>query len=237
MRILHLLCDEGITGELWLAALVDAGAEPAELQATIDAAGVAVQLEAEPVEARHVRAARVRLVTGPDAPRLDRAAQLHDAVDTAGLAPRAEKRAHAIIDALVRAEAAVHGVDPVDVRLHELGRARTAAGIVAGAAALEALDVDRVTVGPVAVGDGSLEIDHGRFPVPPPAVLQLLAGFTIEGGGRRQELTTPSGAAVLAALAEPVTSTPRLRLEAHGRGVSGEGAAQRLLTLLVGEQR
>lgn len=234
MTHLHLLCDEGISGDLLVAALADAGAPPDDLRAAVSRAGVPATLEVEHCEARHVRATRVRVTAPSDAAPIDRIAGLHAIVDAAGLPARAAERAHAIVAALGRAEAAVHGVPVDQVRLHELGRPRTAATTIAVAVALELLDVDEVTVGPVAVGDGAVEIAHGRFPVPAPAVLHLLAGFEVEGGGRRQELTTPSGAAVLAALAAPAASTPRLHLAGHGRGVAGDGASQRLLTALVG---
>lgn len=236
MRLAHLLADEGLTAELWLGALIDAGAPVEALQQAIDAAGIAAKLEVDLVRARDVRAVRVEVVTDPSAPRVDRPEALHATVDAGGLSARAAGRAHQVVDALCRAEAAVHDIPVAEVRLHELGRPRAIARIIAGAAALEALDVGHVTVGPIAVGGGTVEIAHGRFPVPPPAVLALLEGFTIEGGDRAEECTTPSGAAVLAALAESVAATPRMHLEAHGRGTIGEGDLLRIATVLLGSR-
>jgi pyridinium-3,5-bisthiocarboxylic acid mononucleotide nickel chelatase len=231
---LHLLCDDGITGELWLSTLVAVGADVDELQAAVDRAGLPARLEAQAVEAREVQATRVRVDVVPDAPRLETPAALAAAIDGAELPERAHARAHRIAAALSAAEAAVHGRPVDEVRFHELGRARTVVQLLAGVTALELLDVDRVTTSPIALGGGTVRIAHGRFPVPPPAVLELLRGFVVSGGPRDGELTTPSGAAVLAALAEPVPAIPTLRLQAAGRGALGEGAEVRVLTALLG---
>ncbi len=234
MTIAHLLCSDGISSELLVASLVDAGAPIEVLQAAVDRTGLPARFIAEPDHVRTVHARRVHLEIGAHAPRFENRAALLDVVDRAGLSGRAQRRAVAIIDALVSAEAAVHGVAPSEVRLHELGRPAAIIRTVACAVALESLDVDRVTVSSIAVGDGVVDIAHGRFPLPPPAVLVLLEGFDIEGGGRRQELTSPSGAAVVSALARPVPTMPQLRLTGHGRGVVGAGDDARILTVLVG---
>jgi hypothetical protein len=137
---------------------------------------------------------------------------------------------------LLRAESLAHGVEAADVHLHELGRPRALARIVAIASALELLDVGRLTVGPVALGSGAVHIAHGRMAVPVPAVLHLMAGFVVESGPWPGELTTPSGAAVLAALATPAPGLPALTLECHGRGgaVVPGSSDMRVLTVLVG---
>jgi pyridinium-3,5-bisthiocarboxylic acid mononucleotide nickel chelatase len=234
MTHLHLLCDDGITGELWVSALAAVGADVGELQAAVDRAGLPARLEGCRVEAREVMATTVVIDVDPDAPRLDSPSALAAAIDDAGLPERAHHRARRVAAALSAAEAAVHGLAVDDVRFHELGRTRTIVQLVAGVTALELLEVERVTTSPVAVGGGTIEIAHGRFPVPPPAVLELLRGFVVEGGPRPGELTTPSGAAVLAALATSAPAIPPLRLLAAGRGALGHGAGTRLLTAMLG---
>jgi pyridinium-3,5-bisthiocarboxylic acid mononucleotide nickel chelatase len=234
MTHLHLLCDEGICAERWLGALVHAGAHPKVLREPVERAGIPVSLEVEHGVAREVAATWVRCHLDVGAPRLDRMADLHAVIGRSGLVPRAAERAHAVASALGHAEAAVHDLSVEAVQLHELGRPVTAARIVAGAAALEDLEVEGVTVGPVAVGAGHVDIAHGRFPVPPPAVIELLRGFVIEGGPRPKELTSPSGAAVLAALAEPREVIPRMQLLGSGRGAVHRDGDERLLTVLLG---
>jgi pyridinium-3,5-bisthiocarboxylic acid mononucleotide nickel chelatase len=231
---LHLLCDDGITGELWLSALVAVGADVDELQGAVDRAGLPARLVARRTEAREVLATSVTVAAAADAPRIDSPAALTDTILAAGLAERAQQRALRVATALSEAEAAVHGVPVERVRFHELGRTRTVVQLIAAVTALELLEVERTTTSTVALGGGSITIAHGRFPVPPPAVLELLRGFPVEGGPRRGELTTPSGAAVLAALAEPAEAIPPMRLARAGRGAVGEGDEVRLLTALLG---
>ncbi len=241
MNVAHVHTDEGICAERWLGALVHAGVAPKVLEGPIERAGIPAELVLDESRIREVTACWVRFETGPRVPRVEGIGELHATIERAGLPPRATERAHEVAAVLGRAEAAVHDMPVDQVRLHELGRPIVAARIVAGAAALEELDVDRVTVGPVAVGQGTIRIAHGRFPVPAPAVQELLRGFVIEGGveggDEPSELTTPSGAAVLAALAEPVTTTPRMRLASFGRGATRRGGHERMLTVLVGSLR
>lgn len=234
-HLLHLCCEEGITAELVLAALIDAGAPPEVVQAPVDRAGLDAQVVAREVVARHVGATSVDVEVAPAAPRLARVDDLRGAVGRSGLPDAAAAMAAAQVDALLGAEAAVHRSEVDRVRLHELGSPRTAARIIAIAAALQHLAVTVLTVGPVTVGTGSVHIAHGRFPVPPPAVLELLRGFVITAGHVGGEATTPSGAAVLAALARPVDGVPPMRLDGHGRGAADAGGpAERLLTVLLG---
>jgi pyridinium-3,5-bisthiocarboxylic acid mononucleotide nickel chelatase len=233
---LHLLCDDGITGELWLSALVAVGADVDELQRAVDRAGLPARLVSRRTEAREVLATTVTVAAAADAPRIDSPAALEGAIRAAGLVDRAQHRALRVATALSEAEAAVHGVPVDQVRFHELGRARTVVQLIAAVTALELLEVERITTSTVALGGGTITIAHGRFPVPPPAVLELLRGFPVEGGPRRAELTTPSGAAVLAGLAEPALSIPPMRLARAGRGALGEGEEVRLLTALLGSE-
>lgn len=236
MRLAHVLCeDDGITAELWIGALVDAGAPVDAVQDALDRAGTGARLATERGEARNVAATRVRLEIEPDAPRVDTVTALKERIAAAGLDERIEHRVRAVADALVRAEAAVHGVPPDAVRFEELARPHTVARLIAGAVALERLDVDAVTTSPVAVGSGVIQIAHGRFPVPPPAVLHLLQGFTVHAGGSPSELTTPSGAAVLAGLATPSGGVPSMHLEAHGRGADDLSPDARILTVMIGK--
>jgi pyridinium-3,5-bisthiocarboxylic acid mononucleotide nickel chelatase len=237
VRRLHLLADDGVTAERWLGALVACGADPSELQRTLDRAAPGVTLIAQRVEAREVAAVAVRLDVAAGAARVDTPTALADAVQrgcaAADLSDRARARASAIVDRLSAAEAAVHDVPVSSVRFHELGAARSVARVLAGVAALELLDVAQVSVGTVGLGGGTIDIAHGRFPVPAPATLALLRGFEVAGDGRRGELTTPSGAAVLAALATPVAAIPRGTLLASGRGATLTDGDTELLTALL----
>ncbi|RMF84902.1 MAG: LarC family nickel insertion protein, partial [Nitrospirae bacterium] len=129
-------------------------------------------------------------------------------VAAADLPQPVRDRARAVLTRLAEAEAAVHGVAVERVHLHEVGMVDALVDIVGGCWCLHALGVERLTHGPVALGDGWVACAHGRLPVPVPAVERLLAGRPVRRGlpglGAVGELTTPTGAALLATLAQPL---------------------------------
>lgn len=247
MTAVHLVADEGLAGDMLLGALVDAGAPPAALAEPVAALGLGVELSARPVSVRGAVATKVDVAVPADAPRLPTLGDAEAALAGAALPQRIAAPAGRVLRMLAEAEAAAHGTAPERVVFHELGHADTIADVVGACAALAALDVTRLTCGPVALGSGTVRTDHGDLAVPTPAVAALLRGFVVHtgaaggaGGGeparQGRELTTPTGAALVAALAEPADGVPWLRLAASGRGSGDPGKAQpSLLTALVGE--
>lgn len=142
----------------------------------------------------------------------------------------------AVYTRLAEAESRVHGVTVDGAVLHELGNPDTAADIIGVCAAIADLNLERITCGPVAVGAGTMQAAHGELTVPGPAVADLLQGFVVHGGARAKELTTPTGAALVAVLTTPVESMPAMRLSRHGRGAgSSHDEGRSMLTVLVGE--
>ena len=121
---------------------------------------------------------------------------------------------------LGRAEASIHGVDLEEIHFHEVGADDAIADVVGAALLLDDLDVDRVVTTPVAAGGGEVEMSHGTYPVPAPAVVEIAgrAPFTLSGGPIDRELLTPTGAAILAAVAEDVDTIPTLDIDASGYG-------------------
>ena len=121
---------------------------------------------------------------------------------------------------LGRAEASIHGVPLEEIHFHEVGADDAIADIVGAALLLNDLDVDRVVTTPVAAGGGEVEMSHGTYPVPAPAVVEIAgrASFTLFGGPIDRELLTPTGAAILAAAAEGVDTVPSLDLDTSGYG-------------------
>lgn len=238
MRCGHLLAADGVSGDLWLGTLVDAGAPLDALQIAVDALGVApVRLVAERTTVHGLAATRVRVVVPDGAPSLPTWEALRGALDASALDDTLRARADAVLRGLAAAEAVVHGTELTHVRFHELGHLDTVVDVVAAVTGLHELGLEAVTCGPVAVGAGTVRGHHGALPVPPPAVTQLLRGFVLYGGGRDRELTTPTGAALLATLARPVDDLPPLRLERTARGATGppDGPSTSVLTLLVGD--
>ncbi|GAB3705744.1 nickel pincer cofactor biosynthesis protein LarC [Mariniluteicoccus flavus] len=163
-------------------------------------------------------------------------------LDAADLAPRVRAHAHATFAALARAEGAVHGVDPDDVHFHEVG-ALDAIGDVVGCAAAFVdlgLEPDAVTASTVTVGHGEQAFgEHGRIPIPGPAVTHLAraARMPITGGPVAMEMTTPTGAALLAAWATAYAPLPPMVIDRVGLGAGTrdpQGVAN-LVRVVLGE--
>ena len=161
-----------------------------------------------------------------------------EVVESMDLPPAVEGDALGIFERLGRAEAAVHGTDLASTHFHEVGADDAIADVVGTCLLVADLDVERVLTTPLATGDGEVEMHHGTYPVPAPAVVELAedADWSVRGGPVDRELLTPTGAAILAELAEGVETIPGLELDASGYGAGSADVAGRpnVLRALVG---
>jgi hypothetical protein len=224
---------------MWLGAMIDAGADVGRVQSAIDALDLGdVSLEiAEPEDGHESWGTHVDVVIGPDARRVPTLAEAQTRIEARALDGEVARRASAVYRRLAEAEARTHGVAVDEVVFHELGDPDTAADIVGVCAAVVDLGLDRITCGPIALGSGTVRTAHGELTVPVPAVTDLLQDFVVVAGTARRELTTPTGAALAATLAEPLGSLPPMRLTGQGRGSGDRRADGRsVLTLLIGER-
>lgn len=219
-------CFAGIAGDMALGSLLDAGADEAEVVAMLDRLPIGGwKLAVEPTLRGGI--ACTRAVVHVDEPASGNGgtavtarshADLVAAVKEAALPPRVEARALATFAALAQAEGRLHRTDAADVHFHEVGGHDTIIDVVGTAAALEVLGVDRVASSAVATGTGTVRTAHGLLPNPSPAVVRLLRGATTWGRDVNVELTTPTGAALLAAMAVSFGPMPPMRIEASGFG-------------------
>ena len=147
-------------------------------------------------------------------------AEVVDVVAGMGLPDGVEADALAIFEVLGEAEASVHGTDLASTHFHEVGADDAIADVVGAALLLADLDADRVVTTPLSTGGGEVAMSHGRYPVPPPAVVEVaeVADWSIRGGPVEAELLTPTGAAILAHVAEGVDALPPIRVTASGYG-------------------
>ncbi len=140
-------------------------------------------------------------------------------IETSGLAERVKQTTLNMFEHLATAEGKIHHQDPDEVSFHEVGAVDSIVDMVAVAVGLEHLGVDRVEVSPLPLGHGRIDCQHGRMPLPAPATLELLKGFTVYDGGQDRELVTPTGAAIVAALAQRSASMPTMRIAEIGWGL------------------
>ena len=213
-------CFAGIAGDMALGALLDAGADLDEVRALLRRLPVGGwSLDTEPALRGGI--AGTRAVVGTDEDGTSRtAADIAAIVTAAALPPRVTKRALATFTLLAEVEAGLHRRAVDEVHLHEVGGLDAIVDVVGVAAALEVLDVDRVTASTVTTGTGTIRAAHGVLPNPAPAVVGLLAraGAPVRGLDVDVELTTPTGAALLVALATSWGPLPAMAVSASGFG-------------------
>ena len=204
-RVAWWHCFSGIAGDMALASLLDAGADLDEVIAGLEKIPISGwHLEAGKTWRGGLAATQLRVDTDPAEERTERTwATIRATLDAAdGLPERARQRAQATFSRLAAAEGRLHGVPAEDVHFHEVGGLDALVDVVGTCLALESLDVASVWSSPVALGSGTVRSAHGLLPVPAPAVVELLRNVPVHGSAQAAELTTPTGAALLAALAE-----------------------------------
>lgn len=246
VRCVYFQCANGVSGDMVLGALVDAGVPLPCLQEAVDALGPEMpQLAAEPVRRSGIRATLVRVqARGAPASRPRSLGQLLAIVQDAALPAGVKADALRVLRRLGEAEARVHGLQAgEELELKELGSDDTLADVVAAAAGLAELGVGAVYASALPAGAGRVRSHHGLLPVPAPAVLELAraAGAPLAPpppGEEPGELVTPTGAALLAALASFEVAPP-IALERVGYGAGSRDPADRpnVLVLWVGESR
>lgn len=131
---------------------------------------------------------------------------------------RVIERSTAIFQAIAQAEGKIHGMPPENVHFHEVGAMDSIIDIIGVCLALENLGIDRIIASPVPVGHGRMKMAHGLYPIPAPATLELLQGIPLSGFTTEGELTTPTGAGILRALASGFGPMPAMRVERIGYG-------------------
>jgi pyridinium-3,5-bisthiocarboxylic acid mononucleotide nickel chelatase len=212
-RVLYVDCIGGVAGDMMLGALIHAGAE-VELP-DLDVEGL--RLELGTAERHGITATTVTVKGGPGQPHRHWSS-IRAQIDAAGLPERPRARAQAAFERLAVAEGRIHGIAPEQVHFHEVGAVDAIGEVVGVALALESLGIDRVVCSPLPVGRGFVDAAHGRLPLPAPATLALLEGAPIHGVDIAMELVTPTGAALVASLADSFGPIPAMTVQGSGYG-------------------
>lgn len=217
-RVAWFHCFAGISGDMTVAALLDAGADEVALRGALSTLPLGGwSLSTARVLRGGLAATRVEVSVTEDGT-TRRLADVLEVIDAATLPERAATRARAAFVRLADAEARIHGARPDEVHFHELGGQDTIVDVVGAMVALDLLGIDEVVSSPVATGSGTSRGAHGTLPNPAPASLSLLAGAPVYAREVDVELTTPTGAAVLAAAGATFGPLPPLVVGAVGYG-------------------
>ncbi|MEZ5404130.1 MAG: nickel pincer cofactor biosynthesis protein LarC [Bryobacteraceae bacterium] len=237
MTLCYFDAFSGLAGDMATGALIDAGADSARLIAVLESIGTGAAFRVERTKRKGIAAAKFHV----DAPEGDRKHRhLHHItpmIDGSAMSAKAKQTAHAIFVKLAEAEAAVHGTTIEKVHFHEVGAVDSIADICAVSEALDMLGVGRVLCSAVNTGSGTANTEHGILPVPTPATARLLKDAPVYARGPALELTTPTGAAIVAALAESYGPLPAMRVSASGYGAGDRDFTEHanVLRVILGE--
>lgn len=246
-------CFAGTAGDMTMGALVHAGADAvrvAEIVALVDVHGYALTFER--VQRCGIASTHAIVVVDDDhgpGPHHDDLGHDHaghrpysvirDLLESSALPERVRDRAQRTFRLLAEIEGEMHGIAPDDVELHEVGAVDAIVDIVGTCAALEVLGIDRIVCGPITVGQGSIRAAHGELPNPAPAVLGLLArrNAASRGIADHRELATPTGVALMMALADELGPMPAMRVGSvgYGAGTSDIDGRPNVVQVVVGE--
>jgi pyridinium-3,5-bisthiocarboxylic acid mononucleotide nickel chelatase len=237
VRIAYLDCSTGISGDMTLAALIDAGIDPAAIRRGIDSMGLeGVELVTETVIKGGFRAVHVR-VEHPEQHAHRHLSDVHALIDRADAVTPAQKDlAKRIFGAVAKAEAKVHGMSIEEVHFHEVGAIDSIVDIVGAAIGFDLLGADQIISSPLPPGRGQVRIDHGICTVPTPGTAELLKGIPLVDIPVEAELTTPTGAAIVATLVDRFGYLPEMTIDRIGYGAGTKNFPSRanVLRLFVG---
>lgn len=213
-----LHCFAGIAGDMAFASLLDAGADIGEVRSLLGRLPLGSwSLDVEPVLRGGIAATRA-VVHAPDDSIVRTHAHVTGLIEEARLPRRVAARAQACFDRLATVEGRLHRRPASQVHFHEAGGHDTVVEVVGTAAALEVLGVDVLAASPVATGMGMVRTSHGMLPNPAPAVVELLRDVPTVGRDYAVELTTPTGAAIVATLATAFGPLPAITITSSGFG-------------------
>jgi pyridinium-3,5-bisthiocarboxylic acid mononucleotide nickel chelatase len=262
MRIAYLDCFSGISGDMFLGALLDAGVPARLLEETVAKLDVGARVEVHRVRRGGLSATKVDVFAGgeKDMPReqywREREARKHHAhvhehehqharhlseirtiIERAAIGDGAKRTAIRVFEKLGAVEAKIHDTDIESVHFHETGAVDAIVDIVGAAVGAEALGVDAWYCSPLNVGGGTVKCAHGEIPIPAPATLALLKDAPIYGSDVQAELVTPTGAAIVATLASRFVPLPPMKVEQIGYGAGTREFESRanVVRLTVGE--
>ena len=158
-------------------------------------------------------------------------------IESAGFSSEVTETALNVFRKIGEAEGHIHGLPLDKVHFHEVGAVDSIIDIVGAAILLHQLDVKKIKSSAIPVGTGRIHIDHGIYPVPAPATLEMLKGVPIEQSDVRFELTTPTGAAIISVLAEEFCTLPSMEIQAIGYGAGTKTFKDRpnVLRVVIGE--
>ena len=260
MKILYFDCFSGISGDMVIGALLDAGGDFEKMKVELKKMQVDEEYELEryKVDMNGINSTKFNVIIKNDHhhethDKLDEHQHTHDhhhhhahrtykdivhMIDSASFPERVKNIALEVFEKIGKAESKIHNVPLEKVHFHEVGAIDSIIDIVGAAILIHQLEIQSVHCSPVPLGTGNIQIDHGLYPVPAPATLEIMKGIPIQENSLKAELTTPTGAGIIAVLAEQFrASFPPMTVEKIGYGAGTKTFPDRpnVLRVVIGD--
>ncbi|HJS52712.1 MAG TPA: nickel pincer cofactor biosynthesis protein LarC [Pyrinomonadaceae bacterium] len=237
MRTLYFDCFAGASGNMILGALIAAGVDSDDLKAELQKMDIPdFELELEIVDRSGIASTHVT-VRVPKEREHRHLSDIEKIISGSALSETVKTRSTAIFRRLAEAEGKVHGITVEKVHFHEVGGMDAIIDVVGSCIGFEMLRIENFACSKIHLGSGFVEMSHGKFPVPPPAVAELLRGVPVYSTEVEGELITPTGAAIISTLCDSYGSIPEMLVEdtAYGAGTRTYEKFPNALRVLIGE--
>jgi uncharacterized protein (TIGR00299 family) protein len=240
MKIAYLDCFSGLSGDMFLGALLDAGLPLEEIETCLRT------LPLEGYQLKVTQEARNSISGSRFTVRVDKERQTHrnlyairEIINKGDLSTAVKEKSIEIFEDLAKVEGKIHSLPPEEVNFHEVGAVDSIVDIVGTVFGIECLGIRSLFVSPLPLGSGFTETAHGRIPIPAPATIALLRGIPVYDSGLQYEMVTPTGAALVKAMASSFGQMPPMVVHTVGYVAGKRDLPDRpnLLRILVGEQQ
>lgn len=240
MKTAYLDCFSGISGDMFIGALIDAGLSFEELDRKLHTLPVdGYRLEVRK-EARNLIFGTRFLVIPEKKEQPHRNLEaVRDTIEKGGFSKAVKKTTIEIFEDLAKVEGRVHNLPPEEVHFHEIGAVDSIIDIVGTVYGIEALGIQTLSASPLPLGSGFVKTAHGRIPVPAPATIAILKGVPVFDSGLNHEIVTPTGAVLAKRLASSFGPMPTMVIENVGYGAGQKDLPDRpnLLRILIGRRK
>jgi len=240
MKVAYLDCFSGISGDMFLGALLDAGLPFDVMEKTLGTLSLAgYVLEGKREERNGLFGTQfvVRLESGKQGHRS--LVDVKNIIQGGSLSRDVKDKSIEIFESLALEEGKIHNRSPEEVQFHEVGAVDSIIDIVGTVFGIEFLGITSLSASSLPLGSGFVETQHGRIPIPAPATIALLQGIPVYDSGLKYELVTPTGAALVKGLSCSFGSMPPMTVERVGYGVGNRDLADRpnLLRIIIGDEQ
>lgn len=237
MKICYFDAFSGISGDMTVGALLDAGADWEATKSALESLQIGAQVSFERTKRKGMAAGKFS-VRFEEQKKHRHLSHIEKIIGAGDLTERAKENALRVFRVLAEAESKSHAVPIEKVHFHEVGAVDSICDIVGACVALDLLGVEQVHASRINVGSGTVNTEHGLLPVPAPATAELLRHMPVYAAGPEMELTTPTGAAILAALGKGFGAPPPMRVLNQGFGAGDKDFAVQanVLRVLIGER-